>query len=142
MDEIIPVLVNLGLGGAMAAALIWFLYHLVTKTLPEINRAHRKLLLTERKLRFREHRRLLELMDRQGNQQLQMMERLAQQQQQMMERLAQQQQEQHEALLTHIDTNLKELSRLMCERLTVIEQRLDTQEAADPHTKPGPRPRA
>jgi hypothetical protein len=36
MDAVLSGLVNLGVGGVMAAALVWFLYFIVTKTLPEM----------------------------------------------------------------------------------------------------------
>ena len=58
MEGILAGLVNLGLGGIMAAALVWFLYHLVTKTLPDITGACREEIRVQRRFRRREHRAL------------------------------------------------------------------------------------
>ncbi len=55
MEGILAGLVNLGLGGLMAAALIWFLHHLVARTLPEMLRAFREDVAAERDQRFKEH---------------------------------------------------------------------------------------
>jgi hypothetical protein len=113
MDGILSGLINLGLGGLMAAALIWFLHHLVTTTLPEMNRVFRKEIVAERKLRYREHQALLQMMDQ----------------------LAKQQQEQHEALLNHVDLGLKEVMQLFTQSQAAIERRLTAWEQKGP----GPR---
>jgi hypothetical protein len=119
MDGILSGLINLGLGGLMAAALIWFLYYLVSRTLPEMTRLFRKEILAERKLRFREHQALLQMMDL----------------------LAKQQQEQHEALLAHVDMGLKEVMRLFTESQAAIERRLAAWQAAGAGSQQGPKPR-
>jgi hypothetical protein len=119
LNEIIPGLVNLGLGGVMAAALIWFLYHLVTRTLPQMNRAYRKALLAERKLRFREHQALLRIIEQHRKED----------------------HEEHEALLNHSSTGLKELTRAITDALAALEQRVAALLAAGITPAPGTRQR-
>jgi hypothetical protein len=119
MNGILSGLINLGLGGLMGAALVWFLHHLVTRTLPEMNRVFREEVSMERDLRYREHQALL----------------------QMMERLANQQNEEHEALLTHVSAGLKELTRLITEGLAALERRLDAWQVQALGQRQSPRPR-
>lgn len=63
MDQILGGLINLGVGGVMTAALVWFLYHLVTQTMPEQQRLFREEVATERAERQKEHRRLVKRID-------------------------------------------------------------------------------
>jgi len=119
MNGILSGLINLGLGGLMGAALVWFLHYLVTRTLPETSRVFREEVSMERDLRYREHQTLL----------------------QVMERLAKQQNEEHEALLAHVSAGLKELTHVVTEGWAAIERRLDTWQAQAAGQRQGPRPR-
>lgn len=48
MDTILTGLLNFGVGGAMAGAVVWFVYHTLTKTIPELAALHRQELIDQR----------------------------------------------------------------------------------------------
>jgi hypothetical protein len=108
MEQLLSGLINLGFGGVMAAALIWLLHHLVTKTLPEMMRAFQEELFTERDLRFKEHQALLQAVDKQGERQ----------------------RKEHEAILEHLVFGSKELLKEITARRTALGNR--------PEDRPGP----
>jgi len=119
MNGVLAGLINLGIGGLMAAALVWFLHHLVTRTLPEANRIFREEVKAERELRWQEHQALLHMMDR----------------------LAKQQHEEHDALLAQVNTGLKELARLITESHVALERRLSPEQGPGTPPRQGPKPR-
>lgn len=63
-ESIIQLLVNVGFGGAVVGALILFLRHLITRSLPDITNAFREEMREERAQRAREHRRVLRAVQR------------------------------------------------------------------------------
>jgi hypothetical protein len=87
MEAILAALVNLGLGGLMGAALIWFLHYLVTRTLPEMTRCFREEVHGERDLRLKEHQAMLAALDR----------------------LAEQIRREHDIILDRLDYGFKEM---------------------------------
>ncbi len=48
MDSILNSLLSFGIGGFMAASVLWFLHHIVTKVLPAIIDSYQKALKEER----------------------------------------------------------------------------------------------
>jgi hypothetical protein len=114
--EIVSALTNLGLGGLMAAALVWFLHHVVTRTLPEMNRVFREEVAAERDARRRENEALLEMMDR----------------------LSREQHAEHEALMRQLDAVLNEQSRALAEFHTALQRIQDVWTAGGPRPRPRP----
>ncbi len=114
MEGILAGLVNLGLGGVMGAALIWFLHHLVTRTLPEMTKIFREEVNAERDQRHKEHQALLQSIDR----------------------LGQQQHKEHEAIIDHLDSGFKELVNEITDNRVALEKRLEKL----PPSPPGPAP--
>jgi hypothetical protein len=115
--DLVSALTNLGIGGLMAAALIWFLHHVVTRTLPEMNRVFREEVAAERETRHRENEALLEMMDR----------------------MSREQHAEHEALMNHLDAGLKEVARALAENHHAL-QRLQDSWLAGTGQRPRPRP--
>ncbi len=114
MDAILSGLVNLGLGGLMAAALVWFLHHLVTRTLPDLTEAFRAELNAGRDQRSKEHQALLATFDKCML---------------LIGKLGAHQQREHTAILKRLDNGFKELleqsnaNRLAVERLHELRKR-------------------
>jgi hypothetical protein len=117
MEGILAGLVNLGLGGVMGAALIWFLHHLVTKTLPEMTRTFREEVSAEREQRRKEHQALLEVIDRLGRQQ----------------------HKEHEAILDRLDFGFKEMVNEIADNRAARERRLEGSPSSPPGATPGHR---
>ena len=116
MDSILAGLLNLGLGGIMSAALVWFLQHLVTQTLPDMTRAFRVEVLAERDRRFKEHQALLEAINRLRA---------------LIGKLGKQQRREHAAILQRLDLDFKQLVNEFMENRLAVERLLhDRQEAA------------
>jgi hypothetical protein len=112
MEGVLAGLVNLGLGGLMAAALVWFLHHLVTRTVPEMAKARREELTAERDQRFKEHQALLQAIDKLGDRQ----------------------RKEHEAILDRLDFGFKEIINELIENRAAIERRSEGR----PPPEPGP----
>lgn len=117
MEGILAGLVNLGLGGVMGAALVWFLHHLVTKTLPEMTRTFREEVRVEREQRRTEHQALLEVIDRLGRQQ----------------------HKEHEAILDRLDFGFKELVNEITDHRAALERRREGSAFSPPGGTPGQR---
>jgi hypothetical protein len=121
VEGVLSGLVQLGVGGIMAAALIWFLHYLVTKTLPELTATFRTEVATERtarredaagerSLRMEEHRALLAVIDRVG----------------------QQQREEHEKIMDRLDFGFKEMIGEITENRQSAQRILDAVQDSRP----------
>ena len=68
MENLIGSLLNLGIGGVMAATVVWFLYHILTKTIPEMMASFQASLGKLQDLFERTNDKLLARVDQQAEQ--------------------------------------------------------------------------